>query len=435
MINYPYISLHEILDSGRFSPDQVAEVQLAFIENTVSENNLPLIRAAFEDLHRLEQRSPAIDMHLMNLGGLLRQSAPKAPSDVISFPEFFAFYMAFHRHARSLQAESKLEDAKPPKKPDPHEAYKIFRYFRSPNLKEEVLHLTRVVQGGPYPFKEMTRELRDALVLLYVAGFSWPLIDQVFPGVFDEYYSRSHTVSKNSYQDDSRFGYPWYAFELPVVTEDDSFHEAMQIRPGHVVLDPLTGTARNLIPLARKYHLTQFVGLDINPENLRESVGEARRNRFSFDRVWFGAQDAFEPYDLANDSIDRIVINNYSTFGFSQDQLRHFFSEMGRLLKPTGRLWLDFVPYASPTGNDMRQSLINTWLEEDILFHKISVDGNWKNSDRVSVFEIVHKEHRSEMIVPSKRRLALHDDHVLNPRTRVRNARVQTTPFGWRGKA
>lgn len=235
--------------------------------------------------------------------------------------------------------------------------------------------------GRPIPKNPSLAEeqiYRDAVGFLLMLGISPEKMNKWLPGSMMFYMER-----RKLHQDPDKLsmGYPWTEPRHSGITQNPLFSEAMNFQPGQWVLDPLTGMGRHLRAAARTYPQSHFIGMDINPQNLSTAAAEGLPN------MQLALHDGHDPYLMPDESIDGIVINSWSTFGFSEELLLHFFSEMLRLLKPQGRLWMDFLPFSSPEGLEEVEALLKaarhtrTPLRPEWLGKKLA------DQDRVFVFE------------------------------------------------
>lgn len=381
-------TLKELLPPYRFTPEEIARVAAPDIDGNPHDPSLIVARDAYETLRKMsaglipggEVDHLSVDFHLKSLGEVLRQAPVRSFSETVDFKIFLELNMEMRRlTVRTSSARIPL---------DPITQHKTFRYWWSPDLRQRFLSLTALVRRAPHVSFEFREEVRDSVNLLMAAGYSLMSIDIVFPGIVDIYSKLSRP--KQYDEQDVHFGYPWQAGELATVTVEPDFDAAIDIRPGHLVLDPMVGIGRNMLPLAERHSRARFMGFDLNPYNLRQAIEGASDAQLSFQRVSFSSHDARRRYPLRDDSVDRVVINNDSTYQFTPKQNRRFFADMGRILKVGGRLWIDFEPYPEPRDETVN-ALVDVWREDGIGFKRVPLGGKWKNSSRAFVFEITRK--------------------------------------------
>lgn len=72
---------------------------------------------------------------------------------------------------------------------------------------------------------------------------------------------------------------------------------------------------------------------------------------------------------LDDSSVDVIVINTWSTYGFTASELRLYFEELLRVTKHGGRIWIDYGIYNNHGTTDLESSDI-------ALFNQVAAEGN-----------------------------------------------------------
>ncbi|HBF13136.1 MAG TPA: hypothetical protein DDW49_07095 [Deltaproteobacteria bacterium] len=197
-----------------------------------------------------------------------------------------------------------------------------------------------------FPFD--TQKARDGILFLNHLGLPWHEITRLLPMAQLYYGSMVSLAGFNDLDPDTpHFGYPLtaqYTHKAPFITsQTDTFRRAMDIRRGQIVLDPMAGVGQHTLGLATDYPDTHVIAMELNPYNVQQIVAQAYA--LGLDSTLFHAVpfDVKDPFPYENDSIDRGMMNGYSTYGFSERELRTFFAEWLRVMKSEGRIWVDFI--------------------------------------------------------------------------------------------
>jgi ubiquinone/menaquinone biosynthesis C-methylase UbiE len=101
---------------------------------------------------------------------------------------------------------------------------------------------------------------------------------------------------------------------------------------------------------------TQVFGTDISVEFTSSSTDYAGENEVSHRYAFFASDAALLPID--NDVFDTVVANDTMEH-FAQPE--HAFSEMVRITKPGGAIWIFFTPYFSPLGSHLYDYIYIPW--------------------------------------------------------------------------
>ncbi len=218
-------------------------------------------------------------------------------------------------------------------------------YVRS---TQRLLRRELQADSAPSHIDEATA-IRDGLSLLRLIGLEWETIDQLVPGAHTFYETRACSWYADS-APEVHFGYPWAEPEDEVLSVDTpTFESKMDIQNDHLILNPMTGTGEEAIRLATRHPESFVLAYDINPDSIVTGVSTLIATEHPDPNITFTVHDAHTSLALADHSVNRLVINGYSTFGFSDAQLVSFFADQVRMLASNSRIWMDFLPYRQPS--------------------------------------------------------------------------------------
>lgn len=119
--------------------------------------------------------------------------------------------------------------------------------------------------------------------------------------------------------------------------EVETIRKVLGLEDGELVLDLCCGSGRHDIPLARLGY--RVVGLDYSPELLR--IAHASRPPDSRYPLYVRADARDEVF---GDGVFDAVLNLFTSFGyFSDDENTGLIRSIGRVLKPGGRFYIDYL--------------------------------------------------------------------------------------------
>lgn len=211
-------------------------------------------------------------------------------------------------------------------------------------------------QGRPMDTEDDEVAVRNGLSLLRFLGLPWTAIDHFVPGA-KAYYGWRTSMFHNPYKiqmPHTNFGYPWHVKPSEnFTTESTPFHVSMDLQNGQQILNPMIGSGEEMVNLLHRNPEIEIAGYDLNPDNLITAAQLASNFDYSPEQLSLALHDAHQPLPLPDKSVDRVLVMNYSTFGFDAFQRQEFYRHMLRVLRPGGRLWINLYKNEPP------------WIEEE----------------------------------------------------------------------
>lgn len=107
----------------------------------------------------------------------------------------------------------------------------------------------------------------------------------------------------------------------------------------------MTGSGDEAIFLAERYPHLEIVCFDLDPNNLLDAIRHAREKKIPPKRIRFLFHDARDRLPFDEGYFDGILVNNYSTVGFTEEVLDSFFGEVLRVCGNGARVWIDALFY------------------------------------------------------------------------------------------